>query len=479
MILQKILKNSFAISSSYAIDKVLYFIFYVYLARVLGDVGIGKFSFASAFTFSFSMLVNLGLGTLLVKDVARDKTKAREYLDNVLTLRIVLSLIVLLLIVVVINVVKEEVETLWLVYIFGLSAVLGSNAETFVSVFRAFQEMHYAALVSMLIRILAIGLGIYLLYAGYGLIPIAVSFLLGDSLGLLLSCVIVQRKFTTFSPGMNPGFCKFLLKNSLPFALNTVSIALFIRIDTVMLSIFEGDAAAGWYSTAHSLVYSALMIPFTYTTVLFPVFSQFYGQKHYLRFAFERSFKFFLFLGLGLSLFVSFFSNQIILTIFGAGFTNSITILAILVWVSSFLFFRYIYITMLGAIDKQVIVSKILVSLALLNIVLNALLIPPLGGIGATIAALITETVGVSAGFYFIYQYIPGITIKRLIPKAIAAACLFSGFLLVLSRYNFSIFLLTPVSVLAYLVILVLMRVFDAEEINLLKSAFRGKAIAR
>ena len=477
--MQRILNNSLAMGASYVADKMLYLIFYAYLARVLGDIGVGKFSFASAFTALFAILIDFGLGALLVKDVARDKSRAREYLSNIIVLRIILSVIVMSLVIVVINVIKHETEILWLVYILGLSTVLSSNAGTFMYVFRAFQEMHYMATVNILGRMLSTGAGMYLLYTGQELVPIALSFLGGSLFSLLLSCFIVRRKFTMFNLEMNLGFCKFLLKDSLPFTLNMISIALFSQIDTVMLSMFEGDAAVGWYSTAHSLAYSVLAIPFIYGTVLFPVYSQFYEQKRYLRVAFEKSFKYFLLLGLGLSLFVSMFSMQIVLTIFGTEFANSVVILAIMIWVSPLLFYRWVYITMLGAIDKQVIVSKILVSLALLNIVLNALLIPPLGGIGATIAALITETVGVSAGFYFIYQYIPGITIKRLIPKAIAAACLFSGFLLVLSRYNFSIFLLTPVSVLAYLVILVLMRVFDAEEINLLKSAFRGKAIAR
>lgn len=52
----------------------------IFIARYLGDIGYGKYSFAVAFTALFSVLSDLGLSTLTIRDVAQDRSLANKYL---------------------------------------------------------------------------------------------------------------------------------------------------------------------------------------------------------------------------------------------------------------------------------------------------------------------------------------------------------------------------------------------------------------
>ena len=98
-----IAKNTGVLILAEVILRVLSLIFIIYVARFLGDVGFGKYSFAFAFTNLFVIISYFGLNMVTVREVARDKSKADKYLGNVAVIRFILSIITLAIIVLSIN----------------------------------------------------------------------------------------------------------------------------------------------------------------------------------------------------------------------------------------------------------------------------------------------------------------------------------------------------------------------------------------
>ena len=80
---KRIAKNSAFIFLGDAIGAILQLILVVYLIRCLGDVTFGKYAFAFAFTSLFTILSDLGLSVLSIREIARDTSKAGEYLTNI------------------------------------------------------------------------------------------------------------------------------------------------------------------------------------------------------------------------------------------------------------------------------------------------------------------------------------------------------------------------------------------------------------
>jgi len=476
MIFRKLFSNSLFVGSYFIVQKIGLFIFYIILARTLGDTAVGKFAFASSFVFLFTMFADFGLGTLLVKDVARNRDEAGKYLSNVLSIRVLFSIIVMLLIIFATQLMDLDAEKLHTVYILGISGVVAVITGSYISVFRAHEEMQYESLLRIIKEMIIIGPVVFLLLSGYDLVTIALSFLIGNLITLFLSGLTVRMKYSLTGFKIKLSFCKQLLKYAFPFALNTIAISFFIRVDTVMLSMFKGDAVTGWYNIAHTLVYGLLAIPFIYSIVIFPVMSRYYKRKDYLRYIFEKSIKIFLVLGIGIGVIGFTFSEQIILGLYGQEFFNSILVLKIMIWVCILLFFRYIYMNLLGAMDKQVLSSKILISMAIINIILNTLLIPQFSYLGAIFATFITEIFGVILGFYMIYKNIPNISVLITVGKSFVLAVLFLFLVIVLNMVGLknNLLLALPVYCCSYLGIVFLLKVFDEEEINLLKTAFTG-----
>jgi len=71
--IQTIAKNTGALAISNVITSILGFFLLIYLARYLGEVGFGKYSFALSFTTLFAIFANLGINNYIIREIARNK----------------------------------------------------------------------------------------------------------------------------------------------------------------------------------------------------------------------------------------------------------------------------------------------------------------------------------------------------------------------------------------------------------------------
>src|SRR4030042_3732768 len=84
-------------------QKILAFIYFTFLARGLGVEDLGKYTFAFSFTTIFSVFVDVGLSSVLTREIAKDRNKTPEILANVLGVKILLSFFVYAAIIGLIN----------------------------------------------------------------------------------------------------------------------------------------------------------------------------------------------------------------------------------------------------------------------------------------------------------------------------------------------------------------------------------------
>ena len=73
---KRIAKNTAVLFFAQIISYIIAFIYTMYTARYLGSAGFGILNFAVSFTGIFAILCDLGLQTLTVREVSRDKSLA-------------------------------------------------------------------------------------------------------------------------------------------------------------------------------------------------------------------------------------------------------------------------------------------------------------------------------------------------------------------------------------------------------------------
>ncbi|MFC1958259.1 oligosaccharide flippase family protein, partial [Chloroflexota bacterium] len=190
--IQRIAKNAAALYTAYIVNALLGLFLSILIARMLGDVTFGKYSFALAFTALFAILP-AGFNTLLVREVARDKSLAPKYLGNILVIKTILSIFIFGLIVLTIYLMNYPSDTRTAVIIFGIHVGFTALAEVFRMSFYIWEKMEYQALAATAVRLVIFSLGLTVLLLGYDLIQIALVFAIGSVFDLILSFALCAR----------------------------------------------------------------------------------------------------------------------------------------------------------------------------------------------------------------------------------------------------------------------------------------------
>ena len=473
---KRIAKNSAFIFLGDAIGAILQLILVVYLVRCLGDVTFGKYAFAFAFTSLFMILSDLGLSVMSIREIARDTSKAGEYLTNISITKFILSLITIVLIVVTINLMHYPQDTTLAVYIVGGVTVFTSFTSSFRSIFRAFERMEYETITKIVEKILIFGSVLPVLFLGYGLIEVVSAMLIAQALIFIFTLIIVIKKFTRPKLSFDPSLCKSLIKEALPFGLAGVFVIIYFQTDTVMLSMMKGDAVVGWYNAAYRLVMGVLFIPGAVVGALYPVLSRYFtSSKDSLMFVYEKSFKFLLMLAIPLGIGTTLLADQIIIFLYGEDFAASIIVLQILIWVASMLFIRSIVGHILASINKQLVDTRIAGASALLNVGLNLLLIPTYSYVGAGVASIISTAFIFVCEFSYLQRSGYKIETSTIVLKPLCAGAVMGLFIYGLGMMSINLFVIVIGAIVTYAACLYLLKAFDEEEMRMMRDVFKNE----
>jgi O-antigen/teichoic acid export membrane protein len=471
---RRIAKNISVLLLARIVSMVTSFFLMVAIARYLGDADFGKYSFAFAYSSILVILSDLGLKTLIVREVARNREFASKYFLNVSLVKFILSIITFSLICTGIKILRYPYDTTVAVYVIGLTMLFYSFNTFFASIFQAFEKMEFEAGVGVLERIIAAALVLFAIFSGYGLIGITLMFLLGSTLKLLLALYIVRRRFARLKAEIDLAFCMNTLKRALPFGLAGVFGMVYYWVDSVMLSIMKGDAVVGWYNASYRLLEPLVFVPGIIATSLFPVFSKLFhsSSTDSLKIYCRKGIQYLLSIGLPIAVGTTFLANRFILLMYGKEYANSVIALKIIIWAVPCTYSAAILGILLNAIDKEKL-SLLNSGIAmLLNIALNLLLIPRMSYIGASVATVVTELFLLISLFCWIGKYLYVLPFHRIALKPTIASAVMGISLIYVKEQH--LLLSVPLSAAIYFSILYAIRSFSQEDKVILGKLIHG-----
>jgi O-antigen/teichoic acid export membrane protein len=470
--LQKIAKNIFFLFIGGIVSSLLSVILSIFIARFLGDVIFGGYSFVIAFVVLFSVFLDLGYETLLIRDVAKDKLKASNYLNNIISFRVVISFVLFITIFLLINILNYPENIKILIYLFGISQIIVSLSNIFRVMFRAFERMDYEAGVNIFTNIIRCSVGLLLLSLGYGIMEIALVFLFTAFIDFLISFLICEKIFVRIKPQFDLSFFKKTLKSALPLGSIAIFSLIYVRIDTVMLEFMKGDAVVGWYNASYNLILGFSPIPLLFLNALLPFMANTSEKSiESLKEVYKKAFKFLFVFGLPITIGILLLADKFIILFYGQDFLNSIVALKILSFdiLLKFLYFCVFFV--LIAVDKQNKMAVIAGCGVLINIVLNLFLIPEYSLVGASIATIITETFILVMYLYYASVNNLKIPLSKIFFKPVIACGVMAIFIYYFNDLN--LFLVIFFSVLIYFFILFLLRDFSKEDKYLIKKLIK------
>jgi O-antigen/teichoic acid export membrane protein len=473
---QRIAKNTTLLLLSNVAGFILGFFFTMYVARYLAAEGFGVLSFALAFTAIFGVLTDIGLQTLMIREISRDKTLARKYLSNIAVLKIFLSIITFGLLALTVNLLHYPGDTVRVIYLIGLSMIPGALSTMFYGLFRAYERMEFEALGGTLGGALMLAGALWAIHYNYNIIGFAWVYFAASIIMLAYCFVVSAWRFTMPKIELDLSFWEKALKQAWPFALSGVFLTIYLCIDSVMLSAIKGNEAVGWYNAAYRLILILSFIPAAYFGAVFPIMSRFHiTSQDFLKFTHERSLKYMLILGVPIGVGTTILAEKIILLIFGSDYYPSVILLQILIWSTVFTFIGGVFANLFQSVNKQIILVWTLGSAAILKVVLNLALIPGLSYTGASIATLASGFIALALSLIWALRIGYGISVKSTI--GIITRVLIASAVMGLPIYyfqNFYILALVPLSALLYFGVLYIIGGIDREDRLLLRRIIGG-----
>lgn len=384
-----------------------------WVARYLGVSDYGKLKGAVTLLLIFQAAMRLGLDEVLLREFVRRPEARASLMASAWAMRVGLSVLVMPLTVGAMWLIKpNEGDLLWLTFILSFS-LLFLSFEVFDYWFQSVLSAKYTVIVRNIALFSTASVRVLLILLGAPLWAFAVMIVLENAIFALGLLVMYVRK--TASPWFRMPqmtHMRHLLRDGYPLIISGVAITAFMRIDQLMLvQMLPNDnysVTVGLYAAAASLSEVWFFVPVSIVNSFLPsIIGAHKTDPSAYRLSVQRLFNGLALLSYAFSIGVTLLAGVIIRVLFGTDFLASIPLLIVLVWASVFISFSAAREIVLNTENKLRYAAYINVTGALVNILLNLLLIPQMGAMGSAIATLIAYVVVGYGGSFFVRTSIP------------------------------------------------------------------------
>lgn len=407
-------KNATYLTLASILQKAITFGYYGYLASSVGTTNLGKYTFALTVSSIFVIFMDFGLGTLLTREVAKEKD-SKQSLEGIFnrffSAKLVLMSITILIFIILIhssNLFFTNIDTLdvQLLYIAMCIIIFDTLSFSAFSVLRALQQLRWEAYAIILYQSTIVVFGVTAIYFDFPLTVVLSALLVGSVVQSVFIWAIMKKVAgIRLRIQINRKDIISLITFAAPFAIAGIIFRLTGSIDAILIKLFLGDESAGFYGLAFKLTFALMVIPGSYATSYYPAIS------NYIKYSpektgelFEKSLLYMLVVSFPIMGGVFIIGDTLITTVW-ENFTESIVPLYIFMASLPFLFLNYPIGNLLNAANKQKKNTRNMFIALIVNILFNFLLIPFYGIEGSAFAATLSAVVLVCIGFPDAYKH--------------------------------------------------------------------------
>lgn len=371
-------------------------------ARYFGPSNYGLINYAASIVTFVTPLMKLGLDSILVNEVVNDKKNEGEIIGTSVVINTISSILCIIGIVTFVLFANPgEKETLIVCFLYSLLLIFQA-AENIQYWFQAKLLSKFpsiAMLISYVIvtlfqfGLLALKLNVYYFALSYSLDYLIISTIL----------FIIYKKYGNQKLTFSYKRFKQMFSKSKYYIVSSMMVTIFSQTDKVMLKLMIDNTAVGFYSAATT---SSLMVSFVFAAIIDSGRPMIFEAHKRSKEDFENKLIYLYCIIIYFSLFVSICitlaAPLIIKIMYGNSYIQAIPTLRLVVWFTTFSYLGTIRNIWILAENKQKYLWVINLSGAILNIILNLVLIKVQGTFGAALASLITQIfTNVIMGFVF------------------------------------------------------------------------------
>ncbi len=383
----------------------------VYVARKLGPDNFGILNYAISFAAIFSILVNLGLDQILIRELVKRPRRRNAVMGTAFGLQATGFCLMMILVIISLYFTTSDLNTKLIVLIIS-GGYLFQIFQTIDLYFQSEVLSKYVA-ISQIITWSVISL-LRFLCACWEAPLIYFAWLEAGNMILTAVCYVAfyfMKRGSLIKWKFQPHLAVFLLKNSWPLMLTGMAYIICIRIDQVLLKLLADNNAVGNYSVAVRLVELFYFIPMVIKISFFPAIinAKKISPMHYMH-RMQQFYILMVWTGIFISLSFGLSGRFIIHILYGAKYAAAGDIIHLYAWLIFFVCFGTASSCWTISENLTIYIMCCSLLLAVINFTLVYLFIPLMGIKGAVWGMLIAQVVGA-----FIFPLFSGKTRQTLV----------------------------------------------------------------
>jgi O-antigen/teichoic acid export membrane protein len=493
----RVAKNSAVQMATALMTRGIDFAFAMLRLRILSPAGEGAYAFAITFYATFEIVTRFGLGTLLTRDIAKDKDQARRYLVNVISLRTLLWLASLPIMAIVLLAYRSRGQlapgTEQAIALFVAALLFANIADALSAVFFAFEQMEHPAGIATATAVAKVALSALVLMPPFelGFVGLAGVSLVMNVVQVVWLYSIMRRtvlpvenrsgRVGEWESSPTPPFShslrrldwalqRYMLGASGPLMINHLLASVFWRINLYILQWFAGASAVGIFSAATKYIDGLNVIPSYFTLAIFPMMSRYaQGQTDALARAYRLAVQLLLILALPISVAFTFLATPLIRILGGAAYLpDSAIALQIMIWSIPIGWVNSVTQYVLISVNQQRFLTRAFIIGVVFTGIANLVLVPRFGYVAS--AALLTPAeLALFIPFYLaVRRHVTRMPWLRLCGGPLLAAGINVAAVWGLERAGIPTLVAIVAGFLVYLAVLTVLGTFRSEDFGML-----------
>jgi len=476
-VVHKIAKNTFFFTAASVGQKVIAFVYFLFLARIMMPENTGVYFLALSITTIFSVVADFGITSVVIREIARFPEQTVIIIRRALGLKLPFIFLGVAGSIGAGHLLGYDTSLQALIALACFVLTLDAISLLYYGVLRGRHQLQYESLGMFIGQGTTTLVGILILFFHPTLPFLIFALMAGSGFNFLFSTFRVVRLHgvTCLLPSWEKKTSLLFLRAAFPFALAAIFVKIYSYTDSILIAKYLGTEAVGIYSVAYKYTYAFQFLPLAFVAALYPGLSELVEKDlPALRHIFEKAMWYMAILVTPIVLGLWAISSQVV-RLAGEEYTASGPVLAILIFALFPIFLDYPIGSLLNAAYHQTTKTIIMGITMVVNVLLNLWLVPLIGIPGAAIAALVSFTFMLIAGLFFVPKIIPGYPLRAL--GKICFPIFLSGGVMALTAKAFlwilPFWLVIPLAAFVYILLLFVTHSIPREYVTSFRSLWR------
>lgn len=376
-----LIRNSLLILTTNLATRVSSAVLFLLVARTRPPAVAGVFTLAMSYALLLEAMSQLGFDQLLIRDVARDRSRTESTFRSLLTMRLTLQSIAIFAFAGVLSIGQfYDEETRQIIILMALIALPDAVIDMCQALFVVTDRLPFPTVISVIGASIRIGLGFAVLFLDGTLPYLAGAMLLASLFQMILNVWLVTRHRIKVRLSFAGLQWRQTLAQAFPFGIVQLLVAIEAYIGVILLSRTVSDTVLGYYGAANTLLAALLLMPNAIQVAVFPRMTEiFTSARPKLASFYTRLYRYLGIIGAATVVGVMIMAAWIVVLLYGPAYQPSAVLLQILSGVLFVSFLNIPSVRTLIIAGRQRLIAQLLAISVTFNVLLTILLIPNIG----------------------------------------------------------------------------------------------------